>query len=809
MASPFRYFRKHTKVFLAVAAVLAIFIFVVGELNVAQLQSLLMQRKITDDFLKAVFVQGGGETGYDFPTSVPPLLLNQQQLEQLETEVIGLEVMADLAEQAGMTVSDTLINHYIQEMGLKKVTGEQVAQILSNVGQQNRQANEAIVFNTLRKMLLQYFYRRTYGDASLVVLPQQRWDDWRKVNERISIEAAVLPVEKFIGEVPEPNETQLLAFYNEYKDFDPGRYQMEVGRELPMAEPGFAEPRRVRLQYLLGSISGRTEKLLETVTEEEIKEYYERNKRSEFTKLGLSGLESFGTPAGDASDTPAAATEATTEPATVEPSDTETTPPADPQPPAVAPAEDPEPAPADGAAADPAPAGETSTPPATDPTSGETEGAESSQATRRSPFQFVALQQPSGEGEEDAAAGDEPSDDQTAGNPAESTAAEAPAEEPAADEPASSDTPAASGEASPPATGEEATATPSVGGAIDPATALPADDDVEFEPLEKVRDEIRRTLATEKAVEELQRVMGEASAQLQAEYNRYGSQVAAAEDAKKKAPEPPAKLTDLKWLADESGLTYEKTAPLTIRELFDTAVGKAVDAASQRMNVTQAAYQTLELYEPMLAQELEGDWYLVMKIEDTPRRIPEFKEIREQVVQAWKRNEAAKLAEKKAQELAAEVTKSGAPFDQFFVAERGFEAIKPTAFFSWRSYPVGRAGTGNPPVLSEVPELKNVGEDFMKKAFGLEGKEAVGLLNSDKSVAYVIRLDRKQYTDEELRRLFIEEEGSWPGRMDMLSEHYTTFNSAVEKEILEDRAGLEFNEEWLAERAERMQQHQN
>ena len=38
--------------------------------------------------------------------------------------------MADLAEQAGMTFSDTLINHYIEEMGLKKVTGEQVGQIL-------------------------------------------------------------------------------------------------------------------------------------------------------------------------------------------------------------------------------------------------------------------------------------------------------------------------------------------------------------------------------------------------------------------------------------------------------------------------------------------------------------------------------------------------------------------------------------------------------------------------------------------------------------------------------------------------------
>ena len=127
--------------------------------------------------------------------------------------------------------------------------------ILDNIGQGNPRANEAIVFNTLRKMLLAYFYRQAYTDASLVVLPQERWEDWRKVNERISIEAAVLPVEKFIAEVPDPSEGELLKFYNEHKDVDPNRFYAIGGRELPAPEPGFAEPRRVRLQYLLGSLA--------------------------------------------------------------------------------------------------------------------------------------------------------------------------------------------------------------------------------------------------------------------------------------------------------------------------------------------------------------------------------------------------------------------------------------------------------------------------------------------------------------------------------------------------------------------------
>jgi hypothetical protein len=145
-------------------------------------------------------------------------------------------------------------------------------------------------------MLLAYFYRRTFDDASMVVLPQQRWDDWRKVNERISIEAAVLPPEKFLDEVPKPTEAQIKAFYEQHKDADPGLHAMEGGRELPIATPGFASPRRVRVQYLLGSSTRRAEQMLEKVTEEEIKDYYERNKRLEFTKLDLPGEESFGSP---------------------------------------------------------------------------------------------------------------------------------------------------------------------------------------------------------------------------------------------------------------------------------------------------------------------------------------------------------------------------------------------------------------------------------------------------------------------------------------------------------------------------------
>ena len=96
MASPFQYFRKHSKAFMAVAAVLCMFIFVVGSsfsgggpsgggptadatvatwnggsLDQQQLNALIAHRLITDEFLKRLFAQGGGRSQYDLPLDIP------------------------------------------------------------------------------------------------------------------------------------------------------------------------------------------------------------------------------------------------------------------------------------------------------------------------------------------------------------------------------------------------------------------------------------------------------------------------------------------------------------------------------------------------------------------------------------------------------------------------------------------------------------------------------------------------------------------------------------------------------------------
>ena len=792
MSSPFRYFRKHTKVFMAVAVVLLMFIFVLGSalngggpggdgnpanatvatwnggsLDQNQLNALVAHRLITDEFLKRVFAQGGGRSEYDLPIDIPwrGLLLGDQQRDNLEQIVIQTDVEADLAKRAGITVSDDLISDYIAKMGLGNLNSEQLEQILASVGNGNPRTSEGIVMGTLRKMLAAHFYTRMYADPALVVLPHQRWQDWKQVNDRISVQAAILPVEKFLAEVPEPTEEQLLGLYNDFKEFDPGRRVDVGGRVLPSPDPGFAEPQRVRLQYLKGSVVNLTETLLDKVSETDIAYYYEQNKDTNFLKMDVPASPSAPAEGASESTDPAA-------PAVETPAATET--PAEPAAPSAEPATPAAETPATEATpAEPATPDTEAAPPA--------EEEKSSDARPASPFRLASFQ-------DAPAAADETAEPAT---PA--------ATEPASESPAATDAPADASDSTPAddAAESEATSTAST-----PPAAADAD---KYEPLESVRDEIRRELARELATKELDRIMGESMAQLQTEFNMYGIAVIEATEAGKTAPKPPAKLADLQWLADKNGLVYEKMSPLTFPELIDTQVGKAVGDANQPISVAQAAFLTLKPFEPFMAAELEGDTFIVMKTEDIARRIPEFKEVRDKVAAAWKQREAAKLAEKKAKDLAIEIQKSNTPFDQFFFADRGFEVVKETALFSWLNYPTGRAGFGSLPSISDVPELKGIGPQFMETVFGLADNETVGLLNHDQTAAYVVRVARKQWSDDDLKKLFLEESESWAGGRDMLFKHASVFNSAVENDMFTERAGLKFDEKWLQERQKRQQ----
>ena len=670
MASPFRYFRKHQKAFLAIAAVLAMFIFVVGDaimgcvgqaaggrsnapnaivttwdggsMTVQELDLLSQRRHFLHEFLANLYQEGkyraesAGETPGE--PDVPTFFLSRDASRAaVMGRCIEERILADQAREVGMSVSDMMINDFIRKTGFQHVTDEDIRIILERTRRYDLRTTEEWLFSGLRELLLGNLYANSMSSTVMGVSPEQLWVDWRRVNDRIALDAVVLPVERFVSEVPEPTEAQLITFYERYKNRVVGVPVTEMGIELPSPVPGFQEPRRVKLKYLLGDVTAWTQEMLASVTDEEIADYYERNKRTQFVKLV-----------------------------------------------------------------------------------GEEEAVESEDLKK-------ADQKDSDEVE----SGEEASADVESGEAESGEEASADVESDEAE------------------SGEEASADVESDEEVDEV------EDVEYEPLDKVKDDIRNQLANDKAVVELKRVMESAYGDLTTVFNRYGGEMVAAQAEERDPPPAPERLADLAPLAKEKKLAFEETVPLSDREMFDTMVGKAVDVQSGSRNVTYAAFTDLRLYEPFLAQDLDGYWYLVLKVDDQPSRVPELKEIREQVATAWKRSEAAKLALKKSEALAREVEASGKTLVDVFA--NSDNEVTTTDLFSWITFGNTPVEMQQGPRLGDAPPLTAVGNEFMQRAFSLTGPEVIGMLNFDHSQAYVLRLARRERTEDELRRAFLAE----------------------------------------------------
>ena len=746
MAHPFRYFRKHQKAFLAVAAVVAMFVFVIGDqitaiigrsgggrdpntvvaswkggqMSLMELDVLTQRRYFLSQFLERLRMTGAQrlieQGGTPVMPAVPDFVLPDTSTPRdVQVGVVTTRILADQAKKAGITISDNVINHFLKETSFRRVSDDEIVTLLQGLRGGDSRGLEEQLFTGLRELLMGNTYFGSFDADIRNVLPEQRWDDWKRINHRISLEVATVAVSDFAKEVPDPSVAELRAFYEEYKDTVGHIPHFVLGAELPSPDPGFKVPRRVKLNYLLGDVNAWSEKYRDSVTEEEIADYYERNKRTQFVKSGSSAA------AFDEGLFDAETKEAPGEPASAGGETSETT---EDSPKTEIPAED-----------------------------------KSGSTSRPSQFQLVAFQE-------------------------NAETEEAPGEPPISEDPV------AGGESSENSEEEQTE-----------ANKKDDNDKTEYVPLDDVRDTIRNKLATDKAVVELKKVVDRIYGELQTEFNPYGFAVVSARSEKKEIPAPPQALTNLKERAAATGITSEETVLLTQRELADTFVGKAVDSQTQSELVLQVTFDDLQLYEPMLAQDLDGNYYVVTKVEDVPEQVPAFDEIRSEVLQAWKVREAAKLALKRAEELAAEAQKAGDTLGTFFIG-KPYEVLT-TDLFSWLTFGTTPAEMERGPRLGDAPPLTAVGPDFMTKAFELKGDEVAALLNYDQTNAYIFRVDRRESTPDELKALFLKEANDWYGGRVMMMVRRQNQQRRLLGELT-DRLGLDLEklEEFLRPNAE-------
>ncbi|MBI2481642.1 MAG: hypothetical protein HYV60_24255, partial [Planctomycetia bacterium] len=471
-------------------------------------------------------------------------------------------------------------------------------------------------------------------------------------------------------------------------------------------------------------------KIKETITDEEIEKYYADNKER-YRVIEVPESEPASTPAGS---TPEPAPESGEKPATEAVPKKEATP----QPPAK---EEPPPekaAPSEPAPSSPAPAPEADPPVGDQPAASEDGNCGVQEVTEADAPTPATATEPAAEAA--------PAGKNLAPATPEATAAAPEKPAPVADAAAPATEPTA-----------PATETPAAAAAETPGTEKKPEEQ-KYKPLDdKLRAEIRDEIATDRSRQPAQERLDKALDEIKAETDAYGRQVRRMDVAKSGAKPKPV---DFEKLAAERGFSAGKIDATDVIGIEEYELGKAYEMAftswpPQRVSFAQKAF--LENSQPYRAQRIKSAEldveFLYWNVAEEQAYVPELKDIRDEVIDYWKRREAFVIAKAEAEKLAKEAS-ADKPLGESLSAHDGLEIIQPAAF-SWMSTgstPFGGAGA---PTLSQVEGVEAAGNEFMRSVFSLKKGEVGIAVDQPEAMVYVVRIAAETPSDEMLREQFL------------------------------------------------------
>lgn len=622
------------------------------------------------------------------------------------------------ARKMNVTISDDAVLEFIKQISGDKLAKSDYDKILREL-----QIGESQLFDILKEelaaqtvLMLDVPPRdRTTGAA--VQTPLTYWKQFRMLQVKQSLDAAALPVEQFVSLVPEPKDDELRVFFERFKS------------RMPTADgkPGFLQERQVQLAYVAADFEV-FEKQTPEPTPSEIAEYYSLNK-DRYRELDLPDLPSLPTMPGmpERSEEQSPPSALLPENRVVEPVQPKDKPPED-RPPAPG-------APENGAAALESQATDTALASSINDACGltsEIEGFELAGQTT------TASAQKSPTGDENS-------------NPS-------PASEKAA---ASEDEPIL-----PPLPASAPVAPPGPHEMIPPGpTTAP-----KYRELDDVlRGEIRDTMLKERAFAK----MGEAVDRA-LEHMLNNAAVYQRADTQEQKAKAEIQLQDqLKRFATENGLEYGETKSLSQRDLVnlrEPPLGGATDPSSgqssRSLTVAEMAFESEVLYNPLRADAaLRDKRFAFWKTADHPAKVPDFRDVKEKVAEAWKFEQARPLAEKRAQALAELVRTSQKPMVDALSGQTitGKEdgpplTVRHTPRFSWLNLPITipRSLWGRVPPEYFVPRLSLVegidepGMAFMRTVFEELGPGETGIApNQPLTTYFVVQVKQRDATPTE------------------------------------------------------------
>ncbi len=761
--------RKYQKVVIAVSGVLIIFVFTVGDqimgwLNArpegeaikttvvaykgGRISEVEMQMMVGSHYRATRGVERVGREGlgkgqmpsgyYVYPGyvwGIPPTYDEQT--------VLQIRLLAEKARSLGLTVDDTAVYQFLRRLyGVPSTSQAADGDIRLALQDELGEQMSFLQFVEQLKIELLAQHMRYLGRSVLsgtdpqtmqpAPSPAEAFAYFERLNRESQIEAFPVKVEDFLSKVKgKPTDKQLQELFDKFKEQEPSPY---------MPEPGFRIPPKVAVHYVKVDFNKMLEEEKAKITEEQVKEEYEKGVAAgRFNAASLPDAEPATEepkqddekPADEKKDGDEKKAETPAEEA--KPDDKK----------ADAPAEE---AKSEDKKAD-APAEEAK------PDEKKEEPVVPAEPKVEEPKADGVCVQEDAKTEEEKPADEKPADEKPA---EEKPNDEKPAEEKPADPP-TTDTPAEvkPGDEKPAEETPAETTKPAAEKAPATEEGKPAEAPKVL-PLDKVRDQILRTLASQPAQERLTKAFTEIEKEVRAfaiESQPDRSAARDEQDPKKQAAlKAKLKTFDVAAAAKAQGLEY-RIIPLSgPLELDEFEIGRAFSRApTGLMPFIQSAFQpSKQLYQPEAVRAfLTGAEYLYWLTDQQEGYVPEFADVREEVAQAWKTQEARKLAEEAAKTLAADVTKGKSLKD--IHGDKTIESGK----FTWLRGPNTPYGAGGQPQLSEVTGIDQAGDDFMRAVFNLGVGETGVAPNQSRNIFYVVRVTARIPSDDILREQFV------------------------------------------------------
>lgn len=265
----------------------------------------------------------------------------------------------------------------------------------------------------------------------------------------------------------------------------------------------------------------------------------------------------------------------------------------------------------------------------------------------------------------------------------------------------------------------------------DPVIADEPRTDRRPKPLKDVAEDVKRQMKMEAARIARDQAMEQAEKELrkfQMKQSQWESR--SQRNEKMEKPVPP----DFQKIADELNVQFIETGLINQTQIGDEKIGKVVsfDVASRQFINTGEdifnRFETTEVYEPAKVDDFTTNSRLIYWMaEKVEQKVPDFDEARESIIEYWKHEQGVELAKQEAQKIADEINASEKLLKDVYP-----ETALDTGAFAWFSS-FGQFAYGAP------AGVQNPGEEFMSKAFSLAEREAGVALNEMRDTVYVIQ----------------------------------------------------------------------